>query len=229
MTLGRRYIIIIVEGMKLRRNRRLANFTKSAVTIWIWLPRVPLHYRCLPYTLVVPFLALTLQRSAFIRTPWSSEVGFFDIFQKWDKSTCHKNYANEPCLPHLLTYRSSKRQHISCSRHGKWSHTIHRSFTTLDVYVFAYCQINEKISTTWPNKNTQATMTFALRRHLFLDCNYGRTRFHRQEPDCRLGTYCYFCERSDIHNVFVCYSQEETHYDYKSKWHKSLPTLFGYV
>ena len=42
----------------------------------------------------------------------SSEVWFFDIFQKWDKSKCHQNYANEPCFPHLLTYGSSKHQHI---------------------------------------------------------------------------------------------------------------------
>ena len=53
--------------MKLRQNRRLANFTKSAVTIGILVPQVPLHYRCLPNTLVVPFLTLTLQRDTVIR------------------------------------------------------------------------------------------------------------------------------------------------------------------
>ena len=53
--------------MKLQQNPRLANFTKSAVTIGILLPRVPLHYRCLPNTLVVPFLTLTLQRGTVIR------------------------------------------------------------------------------------------------------------------------------------------------------------------
>ena len=53
--------------MKLRQNRRLANFTKSVVTIGILVPRVPLHYRCLPNTLVVPFLTLTLQRGTVIR------------------------------------------------------------------------------------------------------------------------------------------------------------------
>ena len=53
--------------MKLQQNLRLANFTKSAVTIGILVPRVPLHYRCLPNTLVVPFLTLTLQRGTVIR------------------------------------------------------------------------------------------------------------------------------------------------------------------
>ena len=111
--------------------------TKSAVTIGILLPSVPLHYRCLPYTSVIPFLALTLQRSAFIRNTDRPKLGFFEIFQKWDKSKCHQNYANEPCFPHLLTYGSSKHQHITCSRRGAQSHTIHMSFTTVDVYVSA--------------------------------------------------------------------------------------------
>ena len=125
--------------MKHRRNRRLANFTKSAVTIGILLPRVPLHYCCLPYsyTSVVPFLALTLQRSAFIRNTDRPKLGFFDIFQKRDKSKSHQNYANEPCFPHLLTYGSSKHQHITCSRREIQSHTIHMSFTTVVVYVFS--------------------------------------------------------------------------------------------
>ena len=63
----------------------------------------------------------------------SSEVGFFDIFQKWDKSKCHQNYANGPCFPH----GSSKHQHITCSRRGIQSHTSHVSFTTVVVYVFS--------------------------------------------------------------------------------------------
>ena len=53
--------------MKLQKNPRLDNFTKSAITIGILVPRVPLHYRCLPNTLVVPFLTLTLQRGTVIR------------------------------------------------------------------------------------------------------------------------------------------------------------------
>ena len=73
---------IIIEGMKLRRNRRLANFTKSAITIGILLPRVPLHYCCLPYTPVVPFLALTLQRSAFIRNTDRPNFFFFLHFSE---------------------------------------------------------------------------------------------------------------------------------------------------
>ena len=67
--------------MKHRRNRRLANFTKSAVIIGILLPRVPLHYCCLPYTSVVPFLALTLQRSAFIRNTDRPKLGFLTFFR----------------------------------------------------------------------------------------------------------------------------------------------------
>ena len=82
--------IIIIEGMKHRRNRRLANFTKSAVNIGIFLPRVPLHYRCLPYTSVVPFLALTLQRSAFIRNTDRPKLGFLTFFRNWTNQSATK-------------------------------------------------------------------------------------------------------------------------------------------
>ena len=81
---------IIIEGMKLQRNRRLANFTKSAVTIGILLPRVPLHYRCLPYTSVVPFLALTLQRSAFIRNTDRPKLSFLTFFRNWTNQSATK-------------------------------------------------------------------------------------------------------------------------------------------
>ena len=130
---------IIIEGMKLRRNRRPANYTKSAVTMGILLPRVPLHYRCLPYTLVVLFLALTLQRSAFIRNTDRPKLGFLKFFRNGTNQSLSatRTTENEPCFPHLLTYRSSKHQHITCSRRGTQSHTIHMSFTTIDVYVFA--------------------------------------------------------------------------------------------
>ena len=82
--------IIIIEGMKHRRNRRLANFTKSAVTIGILLPKVPLHYCCLPYTSVVPFLALTLQRSAFIRNTDRPKLGFLTFFRNWTNQSATK-------------------------------------------------------------------------------------------------------------------------------------------
>ena len=114
--------------MKLRRNRRLANFTKSAITIGILLPIVPLHYRCLPYTLGVPFLALTLQRSAFSGNTDRPNVFFCYIFQKLDKSEFHQNYANEPCFQHLLTYRSSKHQ----------SHYLQSTVTTFLHYPYYY-------------------------------------------------------------------------------------------
>ncbi len=124
--------------MKHRRNRRLANFTKSAVTIGILLP----GKSAAPLPLPSLYISRSVSSANFAKKcvhsqHRSSEVEFFDIFQKWDKSKCHQNYANEPCFSHLLTYRSSKHQHITCSRRGTQSHTIHMSFTTVDVYVFA--------------------------------------------------------------------------------------------
>ena len=83
-------LVLIIEGMKHRRNRRLANFTKTAVTIGILLPRVPLHYCCLPYTSVVPFLALTSQRSAFIRNTDRPKLGFLTFFRNGTNQSATK-------------------------------------------------------------------------------------------------------------------------------------------
>ena len=135
----------LYQKNEIDNNRRYETPTKSASR--------KLHEKCRNYRNIAPKSAAPLRlRSLYISRSVSSatfakkcvhsqhrssEVGFFDIFQKWDKSKCHQNYANEPCFPHLLTYRSSKHQHISCSRRGIQSHTIHMSFTTVVVYVFS--------------------------------------------------------------------------------------------
>ena len=90
--------------MKLQQNPRLANFTKSAVTIGILLPRVPLHYRCLPNTLVVPFLTLTLQRGTVIRHIERPKLVFPPFLINGTNLSI--NFTQR--LPHLLTYRTSR-------------------------------------------------------------------------------------------------------------------------
>ena len=144
--------------MKLGRNRRLANFTKSAVAIGILLPRVPLHYHCLSYTLVVPFLALTLQRSAVIRNTDRPKLFFLTFFRNGTNPDATKiTQMSHVCR----TYSRIARRNAN-SRRGKRLHTIYRSLTTgtVDVNVFAFKPNKREIMDDLAEqKKSQATMT----------------------------------------------------------------------
>ncbi len=51
------------------------------------------------------------------------------------------------------------------------------------------------------------TKTGSERRHFSIECNYGRTRAHRQgRQTANRGPYHYSSERSEIHNVLLCYA-----------------------